>query len=441
MITCLLTACSPAKALEPARLPEVGSNAKEQPVVLEWLVEPTQISDKYKQYITDPFTAKNPSIKINIVPTADYDRVTRTRLAAGEGPDLFNQDNPAVASDYWDNGQLLDLSKYASLYKWREKLLPWAYQAAVSNGRMFTLPTEFETSCMLYNADMFEKNGWKVPESLDDFTRLCDEIENKDIQPIALGTRDNKSPYRWLSTGILTAMANSDVVEVLQGKKNLTDPAIKKGFELQLDLYRRGYFGRNFIQLSLDDSKVMFAKGRSAMIFGGCFFFGDMNKLINNNFRWNWFQLNNWAEGGTGGSPYPIAIGEVLSINAKTKHPDQAAKFADFFIDDKSDAINHIVGANGYYMVPIALKPSDYSGRLLPQVENVYAAMDEAMKKNEAGYAMWGCWPYKTATYIKDYFERVYTGDLTLDEYLAGAQKVLDDDRANKKIPKLFFDL
>ena len=43
---------------------------------------------------------------------------------------------------------------------------------------------------ILYNRDIFEEYGWTIPETLDEFYALCEEIQSAGIQPLYFGFKD-----------------------------------------------------------------------------------------------------------------------------------------------------------------------------------------------------------------------------------------------------------
>ena len=53
---------------------------------------------------------------------------------------------------------------------------------------------------ILYNKDLFEENGWKVPSTWQEFTTLCDEIKQSGTLPLYLGFKDTWTCLApWLS--------------------------------------------------------------------------------------------------------------------------------------------------------------------------------------------------------------------------------------------------
>lgn len=59
------------------------------------------------------------------------------------------------------------------------------------NGKVYYLPVELTVGGVIYNATLFEENGWSVPRNYDEFKKICDACEVQGIRPVFLsyGTR------------------------------------------------------------------------------------------------------------------------------------------------------------------------------------------------------------------------------------------------------------
>jgi ABC-type glycerol-3-phosphate transport system permease component len=56
------------------------------------------------------------------------DRIVRTALQGGEGPDIVMTPGPAYANEYIDANLFAELDEYSEQYKWDDKLLSWALE-------------------------------------------------------------------------------------------------------------------------------------------------------------------------------------------------------------------------------------------------------------------------------------------------------------------------
>src|SRR5574344_2106179 len=93
--------------------------------------------------------------------------ITNTRMSSADKPDLFSIDSPSDANRYNKDHLLYDLSSYAKKYGWKETMFPWAYNLALSNGKMMSMPFGYEGLLLWYNKSVLQNLGLN-PESIKD---------------------------------------------------------------------------------------------------------------------------------------------------------------------------------------------------------------------------------------------------------------------------------
>ena len=121
---------------------------------------------------------------------------------------------------------------------------------------------EANAAGILYNKDLFEENGWKVPTTWQEFTTLCDEIKQSGTLPLYLGFKDTwtcLAPWNALAVGL----TDSDTCnQVNMGNTTFSDtygPVAEKMRAL-LD-----YAEKNPYAYGYNDACTAFARGESAM--------------------------------------------------------------------------------------------------------------------------------------------------------------------------------
>ena len=73
-----------------------------------------------------------------------------------------------------------------------------------------------------------------------------------------------------------------------------------------------------------------------------------------------------------------------------------------------------------------------YSADLLAEIN---ASLNEAYAANNYGYTTWTFWPPESETYLIEEVEKVWAGDVTVEDYLAGHQEKFDAERAAGAAP------
>jgi multiple sugar transport system substrate-binding protein len=104
-----------------------------------------------------------------------------------------------------------------------------------SDGEQYFVPVNNYPWVVMYRKSVFEENGYAVPETLDDFKALGDQMQADDLVPLALGQLDG-----WPAMGtfdILNMRQNGyDFhIDLMEGREQWNDERVKKVFEIWRD--------------------------------------------------------------------------------------------------------------------------------------------------------------------------------------------------------------
>src|SRR5690606_348794 len=77
----------------------------------------------------------------------------------------------------------------------------------------------------------------------------------------------------------------------------------------------------------------------------------------------------------------------------------------------------------GYATAPIAIEMEELEG-IDPRMAELLADFSQASEDGRYGYTTWTFFPPKTDAYIYEEIEKVWVGDLTVEEYLEGLDAV-----------------
>lgn len=142
-----------------------------------------------------------------IVSPAEYAAVFEQKLHSGDLPDLFETCKETV-DRFWEEGVFVDFSGYLDqmphLRAWMEKI-PAIYNDTVDGeGHLYCLTT-FNTrgqvpKLPLYRKDLFEKEGLKAPENLEELYEGLVKLKEKYPESIPVGNR-------WGMQNLLAAVA------------------------------------------------------------------------------------------------------------------------------------------------------------------------------------------------------------------------------------------
>ena len=241
----------------------------EGPVTLHLFHQKQEAQETFAKIIEE-FTAKYPNISVEQeIVTNEPSAVLKARIATDEIPDIFQAGLEVI--DISKGGYMVDLTD--------EPFLQNVSEAAVSspsftdeNGNTWALP--FDGSCIgiLYNKDVFEKCGLKVPTTLSEFDNAVKTLRENDIVPFALGFKDS-----W-TIKIASVCAFSPAVygrsltwDTLKNEGKTTfagTPEWTQSFELLRKIYESGDTKTAF-DTDYNGACAMLANGEAAMMAQG----------------------------------------------------------------------------------------------------------------------------------------------------------------------------
>ena len=100
----------------------------------------------------------------------------------GIAPDVMLVNPDTFVNDAQITGYLEDLSANPCIERFEVEAL----NRLAINGHVYFLPAPSEINCIIYNRTLFERYGWEVPGSFDEFVALCNQIRedtNGEVQP------------------------------------------------------------------------------------------------------------------------------------------------------------------------------------------------------------------------------------------------------------------
>jgi raffinose/stachyose/melibiose transport system substrate-binding protein len=410
--------------------------AQEQPTITFWL-DITGGSDTAECVIEHVISAYNDlgGIQVEATMQANGWTATQTALAGGAGPDIVVTPGPSLALALAKAGQVLDLSTYATTHAWAESFTPWALDLGKVGDQLFAIPNEIETLVLFYNKSLFDENGWTPPTTIEEMTALATTINDAGIIPFAHANAEWKGANEWFIGEFLNHVAGPDkVYQALTGALPWTDQAFVDALTVLNDYQQAGWFmgglDRYYTTPSADATAAV-AYGDAAMKIEGTWLMSDaMTFFGESGMEWDWVPMPS----SDGAEIYDIGIGSTYSINANSAQADAAAEFLSSYFSAESQA--QMVSHCGMPPAPIAIPGellADLDERQARGIERLNAASTEG----NYGYTTWTFWPPATETYLIEEIEKVWAGDMTVEEYLQGIQDSFAAELAAGNVPPI----
>jgi raffinose/stachyose/melibiose transport system substrate-binding protein len=397
------------------------TNADRDPVFIEKLVK--------------AFNASQDEITLEMEFKESLNDILRTAMLSGSGPDIVETPGPSYVKEYQEAGLIASMQGYSDQYGWKEKLLPWSYQAGVFDGEFYSAPKTFESMIMLYNKSLFEENGWKVPTTLSEYEDVAGKIKAAGMNVFAYGSTGWQPTHEHLVGMYLNSYAGPEnVYKALIGEKKWTDPEFVEAIELlRKHMVDEGYWSgslENYYALGWDDFHAMFASRGAAMMTIGSWTFGTTtSSFADIADEWDWAPFPVLRDGGDDAS-YLLALGTTMSINASSDNQDAAAKVLDFVFSNKNVVLDMAADFQfGEFVVPLYFSSDDIKASVSPQVKRYLLEFADATGKGNYGYTTWTFWPADPGVHIWKDMEVVWAGDISVEDYMYDHQKLWDKAR------------
>lgn len=427
-----------------ARAARIEARDLAAPVNLNWVVEfsdtPTQSA--VKQYLIEPYQKLHPNVTITLqapAASSNIDRLLQTEFAAGAGPDIYDEQGPSFMPPFIQNGDAANLEAYAKKYGWRNKLSSFALKSSLYQGKLYYLPTEFETLLLWYNKTLLKKYGWKVPTTYSEMMALSREIKAKGLIPFAFGLNGYLGAWDWWYSYFLNAyLGTRKLYRVLTGQVPWTDPDVATSLTMFKAMWDAGYImNKQASAVTNTESWAIWGQQKAVFRMEGTWGFSPGLVYANDKgFEWDVAPLPTWKP-GVDFAP-PAGIGEVNGINPKSKHIDVAADFYDFaFFSNQGQILKWLTKLSSTFVPCLNWKPSDFGSGFDPRFAKVVASTSKAMAASTAGYLSWTAWPAKTEAYMWANIESVLYGQRTVQDYLKSVQTIFAQEKAAGQLPQV----
>lgn len=269
-------------------------------------------------------------IDFQISPDAQWRDLLKVKLDSGEAPDIFCAD-----ADPLNLVTRVNPEKYVedvSKEEWVSRMDPNVIPSVSYNDKVYgiTFPGK-KMYFYVYNKEIFEKLGLKVPTTYEEFKNVCQKIKDSGVTPIFEGTQNGWHQVLPLfETGAMYQEKHPEIYSKLN--KNEVDldavPELATIISQLKEFADLGFYGDNYLSNSVENAKEAMANGKAAMFIAesawrnevkGDFPDFDTNKLG--------IFVMPWADNqAIGVNP----ASNAYFINKNGKHVDAALKFFQF---------------------------------------------------------------------------------------------------------------
>ncbi|GAA3740222.1 extracellular solute-binding protein [Plantactinospora mayteni] len=283
------------------------------------------------QKVIDAFQAQNPDIKVS-GSSADFNAYfdkLATEVAAGDAPDVITLGG-AYPREYGDRGALLDLARVQNELR-TDKI----DAAALGNGRFeekqYGVPTGVNTFAVVVNPAVFQKAGVPLPDdstwTWDDFARIARDISAKSPK----GTYGAADPS---SADMLDLYSRQrgEGLYTPDGKVAISRNTITEWWTTTVGLRDSGATPPASVTTELEGQpapeQTLMGRGLAGMQFDWSNQLGSLRKASGQP-----LELLRAPGESTQKPGMWLQASQIYTVNARTEHPKEAAKFVDFLVN------------------------------------------------------------------------------------------------------------
>jgi ABC-type glycerol-3-phosphate transport system substrate-binding protein len=436
----VVSACAPVptQPAEPAAQPaaaEPAAPAAEpaaETVTLTWAFWGSPEEAVSHKQVADAFMAEHPEIKIETwnEPWNDYFTKIQALWAGNDPksiPDIaFLWPTPKYAAE----GVLENLDPYIqkSGYDLND-YWPGLLESAMYNGSVYGLPRDIESNVLYYNKALFDAAGVAYPDAnwtWDDLLAAAEKLTVKDgdtVKQYALAMENNGKFSKWLlqnGGSILDDMRNPS-------KCTLADAKSVEAIAFFADMLANGYAMRDADLNQAGGDAGAFQSGQAAMI-------------VQNTSRVSGFNA--------AGMNYDVAVVPIPEGGIRWNPAGGAAWVMSANSDNKDAAwtfLSWLQGSEG------GEKLYTERGEIFPALQSVanspvfmtddppankQAIIDEAAASGVGAFGYFPEWDELAGSIINPGLDRIWTGEATAEESLAGLCEQVDQFLKDKGFPK-----
>jgi len=394
--------------------------AQEQ--LLVWVAgEPgsTNVYDK----LAAAYMAKHPDIKIDVVKNSSdlFNPALVPAVASGEGPDLFTfGTGPGQPAALIKGGLVADLTPYYKKFGW-EKLIPKAIENVTSSdGKLWAVGNEVESTAMFYNKEIFSKEGIEVPTTWAAFEGAIKKLKDSGYDtPIGLGGAD-KWPISHVQSMLFGRYAGPAGLEkVMFDDGSWTDEPFLKATEKLQHMAKDGFFGPYPVGTGQAETLDAFWSGQIPMIYTGSFVIAQGVQTAGDRIgNFGVFQMPPLEENQ---KVYPTeAIGSGWYIRKTSAKRDLAADFLNYMFFSEEGRVMLLNEGT----VPIGPLTEELKKAKIPSLsQDMNASVNAARPNGTIPAYLDTVMPANVTTVTYDGLQALLLGSITPEQFVQSIEK------------------
>jgi len=244
--------------------------------------------------VTAAFTAKT-GIKVEYTSARDFIPEIRTRLAAGNPPEIGILPRPGYITTLAKQGALKPLSTLglSNAYMKGNYSAGWL-KLGSSGGKIYGVPAKANSKSVIwYKPDSFKKYHFKIPKTWAQLLAITKKYKAKGLTPWAVGAGPSQSQWTltdWFENIYARTAGPAKYQALFTGKLKFTDPSVANAARIMTQIINnqyvlngvQGVLGQSFVG-GIGD--VFGTSAKAQLYFEGGFVGGIALQQVNKNLK------------------------------------------------------------------------------------------------------------------------------------------------------------
>ena len=235
------------------------------------------------QGIIDKYESRYPGTKINqvIMTSVDYTNLAFAKINANRKAAVFVTSRGGQFNQFFAGGLLADLSNQRFM---RQNVIASALTPGTVGGKVYGLPYQSLFNNPIYNAELFQKQGWKVPTTWSQTLAFCRTAKAAGFIPFAWPGATRGNAGQIINSFLMNsapdlATLESRIAAIDTGRADLTAPWFVEIANKYKAMADNGCFPANPTGYNDTVAPADFAAGKAAIYPTGTFGMSTVTRL------------------------------------------------------------------------------------------------------------------------------------------------------------------
>ena len=290
----------------------------------------------YNEYYAPNVEEDLPELNVEFeLPGKGYQEKLRIYNASGELPDVFFGWNIILES-----GNAVDLTPYIESDDFMDKYKTSSALIPYSDGKIYAISAGMDayyTASMIYNKDIFEKEGVEVPTNFEELLKVCETFVEKDYVPISM--LGSFTAYAFLPQELITMESTEDMEKIISGEMGFDSEPFRNAMAKYEQLIQVGAFAKDAATTTYDEHIALFTSGKAPMLYAPLWVEGSLQNMENlDYFSLPTFNktpgfLNGWGQ----------AYGGYM-VSKNSENIEEAVKLAEWMVEQDAQFFSKEMG-------------------------------------------------------------------------------------------------